>query len=506
MEIKDLIVIGGGINGVGIAADAAGRGLSVVLLEAQDLASATSSASSKLIHGGLRYLENYEFRLVREALAEREILLKMAPHIISPMRFCLPHRPHLRPAWLIRMGLFIYDHLVKRTSLPASNQCFFNQDSSILKPDITKGFQYSDCWVDDARLVIINAQEIVKKGGEVKTRMQVIHAKRHESYWIIKAKNILNGEIYTLHSKGLVNAAGPWVKELIDNNIEENLEETQNSLKYNVRLIKGSHIVVPRTHTLPLAFILQNEDKRIIFVIPWMNQFSIIGTTDIEYLDDPRKVTIDDNEIEYLLNIYNSYFKKPLNRKNIIWHYSGVRSLYDDQSKTAQKITRDYILSVSDKQGRLPLLSVLGGKITTYRKLAEHAMNKLMKYYPHAKGAWTSHIILSGGNIENMDNYLEHIKHMFPFLSEELAKRYIYTYGTCTEDLLNGIHTIQNLGEHFGHGLHEVELNYLIKKEWAMELDDIIWRRTKLGMWLNKDQKNRISKWLLANTSHKEEK
>lgn len=366
METKDLIVIGGGINGAGIAADAAGRGLSVLMLEARDLACATSSASSKLIHGGLRYLEHYEFRLVSEALAEREVLLKMAPHLAFPMRFRLPHRPHLRPAWMIRIGLFMYDHLGKRTSLPGSTGLRFGAES-VLKPEIVRGFEYSDCWVDDARLVLANAQMVVRKGGEVRTRTRAISAKRENGLWIVEAEDIDTGEKFTWQARGLVNATGPWVKHFFD-------EGMHLRSPYGIRLIKGSHIVVPRVHTQKQAYILQNEDKRIVFVIPWMDEFSIIGTTDVEYNGDPQKVAIDDNEINYLLNAYNAHFKKTLSRDDIVWTYSGVRPLCDDESDSPQAITRDYTLDIHDEQGQAPLLSVFGGKLTTYRKLAEHAL------------------------------------------------------------------------------------------------------------------------------------
>ena len=324
METKDLIVIGGGINGAGIAVDAAGRGLSVLMLEANDLACATSSASSKLIHGGLRYLEHYEFRLVSEALAEREVLLKMAPHLAIPMRFRLPHRPHLRPAWMIRIGLFMYDHLGKRTSLPGSNGLRFGSES-VLKPEIVRGFEYSDCWVDDARLVLANAQMVEKKGGEVKTRTRATAARRENGLWIVEAEDIDTGEKFSWKARGLVNATGPWVKQFFDDGMHL-------PSPYGIRLIKGSHIVVPRVHTQKQAYILQNEDKRIVFVIPWMDEFSIIGTTDVEYKGDPKNVEIDESEVNYLLKVYNAHFKKQLSRDDVVWTYSGVRPLCDDES------------------------------------------------------------------------------------------------------------------------------------------------------------------------------
>ncbi len=386
METKDLIVIGGGINGAGIAADAAGRGLSVLMLEAQDLACATSSASSKLIHGGLRYLEHYEFRLVSEALAEREVLLKMAPHIAFPMRFRLPHRPHLRPAWMIRIGLFMYDHLGKRTSLPGSTGLRFGANS-VLKPEIKRGFEYSDCWVDDARLVLANAQMVVRKGGEVLTRTRATSARRENGLWIVEAEDIDTGKKYSWQARGLVNATGPWVKQFFD-------EGMHLPSPYGIRLIKGSHIVVPRVHTQKQAYILQNEDKRIVFVIPWMDEFSIIGTTDVEYKGDPKAVKIEESEINYLLKVYNTHFKKQLSRDDIVWTYSGVRPLCDDESDSPQAITRDYTLDIHDENGKAPLLSVFGGKLTTYRKLAEHALEKLTPYYQGIGPAWTKESVL----------------------------------------------------------------------------------------------------------------
>lgn len=488
METKDLIVIGGGINGAGIAADAAGRGLSVLLLEAQDLACATSSASSKLIHGGLRYLEHYEFRLVGEALSEREVLLKMAPHIISPLRFRLPHEPHLRPAWMIRAGLFMYDHLGKRVSLPASRGLRFGPESA-LKPEMTRGFEYSDCWVDDARLVVLNAQEVERHGGKVHTRTKVTRARRVDGLWLVEAEDALTGETHSWQAKGLVNAAGPWVRSFFD-------EGLSLPSPYGIRLIKGSHIVVPKVHNEPQAYILQNQDHRIVFVIPWMDEFSIIGTTDMEYHGDPRHVSINDDEVDYLLDIYNRYFKKPLTRDDIVWSYSGVRPLCDDESDSPQAITRDYTLAIDDDHGRAPLLSVFGGKLTTYRKLAEHALDKLAKFYPQAGKAWTQQAILPGGDIQgSRDEYASRLRQHYN-LPESLARRYSRTYGSQTERLLGDAHSVGELGEHFGHMLYEAELRYLVEQEWVVSLEDALWRRTKLGMWLDENQQQRVSAWL----------
>ncbi|EAW8539548.1 glycerol-3-phosphate dehydrogenase [Salmonella enterica] len=491
METKDLIVIGGGINGAGIAADAAGRGLSVLMLEAQDLACATSSASSKLIHGGLRYLEHYEFRLVSEALAEREVLLKMAPHIAFLMRFRLPHRPHLRPAWMIRIGLFMYDHLGKRTSLPGSTGVRFGADS-VLKPEIVRGFEYSDCWVDDARLVLANAQMVVRKGGEVLTRTRATAARRENGLWIVEAEDIDTGKKYVWQARGLVNATGPWVKQFFD-------EGMHLPSPYGIRLIKGSHIVVPRVHNQKQAYILQNEDKRIVFVIPWMEEFSIIGTTDVEYKGDPKAVKIEESEINYLLKVYNAHFQKQLGRDDIVWTYSGVRPLCDDESDSPQAITRDYTLDIHDENGKAPLLSVFGGKLTTYRKLAEHAMEKLASYYPGIGPAWTKTCVLPGGDIDgSREDYAAKLRRRYPFLTESLARHYSRTYGSNTEWILGEATSLLDLGEDFGHEFYEAELKYLVDHEWVRRTEDAIWRRTKEGMWLTAEQQSRITQWLAA--------
>lgn len=497
METKDLIVIGGGINGAGIAVDAAGRGLSVLMLEANDLACATSSASSKLIHGGLRYLEHYEFRLVSEALAEREVLLKMAPHLAIPMRFRLPHRPHLRPAWMIRIGLFMYDHLGKRTSLPGSKGLRFGSES-VLKPEIVRGFEYSDCWVDDARLVLANAQMVEKKGGEVKTRTRATAARRENGLWIVEAEDIDTGEKFSWKARGLVNATGPWVKQFFDDGMHL-------PSPYGIRLIKGSHIVVPRVHTQKQAYILQNEDKRIVFVIPWMDEFSIIGTTDVEYKGDPKNVEIDESEVNYLLKVYNAHFRKQLSRADVVWTYSGVRPLCDDESDSPQAITRDYTLDIHDVDGQAPLLSVFGGKLTTYRKLAEHALEKLAPYYKGIGPAWTKGAVLPGGDIgDNRDDYAAKLCRRFPFITEGMARHYARTYGSNIELFLGDAKDIADLGEHFGHELYEAELRYLVEHEWVRRLDDAIWRRTKEGMWLNAEQQSRVAQWLLQNAGKRE--
>ncbi|MEI4269993.1 MAG: glycerol-3-phosphate dehydrogenase [Candidatus Dasytiphilus stammeri] len=491
--LKDLIVIGGGINGVGIAADAAGRGLSVLVLEAHDLACATSSASSKLIHGGLRYLEHYEFKLVSEALSEREIILKSAPHIVCPLRFRLPHCSHLRPAWMIRMGLFIYDHLRRNISLPKSKSIRFCENSSVLETYISRGFEYSDCWVDDARLVVSNAQEVIRHGSEVHTRFRVIGAKRENNLWHVTAEDIDSGKIVIWRSKGLVNAAGPWVNKVLE-------EVVKRPSQYRLRLIKGSHIVVPRIHAEPYAYILQHTDHRIIFVIPWMEAFSLIGTTDIEYKDNPKNPIISEEEISYLLEVCNHYFKKKIYKQDIIWSYSGVRPLYDDKSNKPQYITRNYVLDLNEFQGKTPLISIFGGKITSYRKLAEQVLNMLAKFFPHTGAAWTQNNILPGGHLgRNRVHYANYLYERYGFLGQSLAKRYAYTYGSNSELILKDISKISDLGENFGHDFYEAELHYLVKNEWVYTIEDAIWRRTKLGIWLTQLQQKRIVEWLNFN-------
>lgn len=371
-EHYDLVVVGGGINGVGIAADAAGRGLKVALFEARDLASATSSNSSKLIHGGLRYLEHYEFRLVKEALAEREVLLGMAPHIARPMRFRLPHRPHLRPAWMIRAGLFLYDNLAKRDKLKGScGVRFLPQDG--LTAGISKGFEYSDAWVDDARLVVLNAMMARDKGADVQTRTRCVKAVRGSKHWTLTLERE-GGEQFNVTCRGLVNAAGPWVKTFYDESLHEKSPR-------GIRLIKGSHMIVPRIHEREEAYILQNEDNRIVFVIPYQQDYSLIGTTDVEHKGSPREAKISDAEINYLCKVVNAHFTRQIAPKDVIWIYAGVRPLCDDESDSPQAVTRDYTLELSGESDGAPLLSVFGGKLTTYRKLAQAACNKLKPWF-----------------------------------------------------------------------------------------------------------------------------
>ncbi|MDD1509757.1 glycerol-3-phosphate dehydrogenase [Pseudomonas sp. CNPSo 3701] len=487
-EVYDIAVVGGGINGAGIACDAAGRGLSVFLCEKDDLARHTSSASSKLIHGGLRYLEHHEFRLVREALAEREVLLAKAPHIVSPMRFILPHRPHLRPAWMIRAGLFLYDNLGKRKALPRSRGLTFGAKSP-LKPGITKGFEYSDCWVDDARLVVLNAMAARENGAHVHTHTRCVSARRNQGAWEVDLERA-DGSRFSIRAKALVNAAGPWVARFIR-------DDLQQKSPYGIRLIQGSHFVVPRLYDGKEAFILQNEDRRIVFAIPYLDRFTLIGTTDREYQGDPATVSISDEETDYLLKVVNDHFRKSLSRDDIIHSYAGVRPLCDDESDEPSAITRDYTLSLSAQGNEPPLLSVFGGKLTTYRKLAESAMAQLAPFFPNMKARWTADAPLPGGeNMQSRESLIEALRARHSWLNADLAKRWAVTYGSRTWLLLENVQSESDLGEHFGHDLYAREVDYLREQEWAIEVDDILWRRSKLGLFLTAAERSRLEAYL----------
>ncbi|MGY4490138.1 glycerol-3-phosphate dehydrogenase [Pseudomonas sp. TE3610] len=492
-EVYDVAVIGGGINGVGIAADAAGRGLSVFLCEKDDLASHTSSASSKLIHGGLRYLEHYEFRLVREALAEREVLLAKAPHIVKPMRFVLPHRPHLRPAWMIRAGLFLYDHLGKREKLAGSRSLKFGADS-VLKNEITRGFEYSDCWVDDARLVVLNAQSAREHGAHLHTRTRCLNARRIKGLWHVHLERA-DGSLFSIHAKALVNAAGPWVAKFIRDDLK--LESP-----YGIRLIQGSHLIVPKLYEGEQAHILQNEDQRIVFTIPYMERFTIIGTTDREYTGDPAKVSITEAETDYLLKVVNAHFKKQVQRSDILHTYSGVRPLCNDESDNPSAVTRDYTLALSGGADDAPLLSVFGGKLTTYRKLAESAMAQLAPFFKHMKGSWTASAPLPGGEQMTTPQALaQSLVAKHAWLPVELARRWAITYGSRSWKLLEGAQGLDDLGELIGFNLYAREVDYLCREEWAVEAVDILWRRTKLGLFTSAAEQQKLADYL-ARTLH----
>ncbi len=495
-EIYDLAIIGGGINGVGIAADAAGRGLSVFLCEKDDLASHTSSASSKLIHGGLRYLEHKEFRLVREALAEREVLLAKAPHIIRPMRFIMPHRPHLRPAWLIRTGLFFYDHLGKREKLLGSNNVYFKEDSP-LNSAITRGFEYSDCAVDDARLVVLNAMHAREKGAEISTRTRCVSARREEQHWIVDLENA-QGQ-FQIKAKALVNAAGPWVAKFIQHDL-------QLKSPYGIRLIQGSHIIVPKLYEGEKAFIMQNDDRRIVFAIPYLNDFTMIGTTDHEYQGDPAQVKITQQEIDYLIAVSNAHFNKQLVQADIVSTFAGVRPLCDDESDNPSAVTRDYTLALSKGEGeQAPLLSVFGGKLTTYRKLAESAMQQLKTFFPEMQGSWTATQALPGGeNMESVEQLMQEIRAQITDVSDALAKRWACAYGSRVWNFLGGVTSVEQLGQHFGQGLYVKEVDYLCTAEWVTTSQDVLWRRSKLGLSFTQKEIETLDTYLTVKTHSNE--
>ncbi|MCK0714703.1 glycerol-3-phosphate dehydrogenase [Chromohalobacter sarecensis] len=485
-DILDLFVIGGGINGTGIANDAAGRGLRVALSEQQDLASATSSASSKLIHGGLRYLEHREFRLVREALHEREVLLRKAPHIVWPLRFILPHQPHLRPAWMIRTGLFLYDHLSQRASLPASKGLRFDALSP-LKPDIKRGFEYSDCWVDDARLVVLNAMQAREHGADIQVGSRCIGAQEEDGLWHITLEDVTTGKRRVRYARALVNAAGPWVEQVVR-------ENAQRDSRYGVRMIQGSHIVVPRLNTDERAYILQNQDRRIVFVLPYQQDYSLIGTTDVRYQGDPAQVSASRQEIDYLLDVVNQHFTQTLSHDDIVTTFSGVRPLCDDESADPSAMTRDYTLDL-DVRGA-PLLSVFGGKITTYRKLAEAALEQLKPYFTEMGSPWTAEASLPGGDIDSREAFSMQLVRDYPFLGEARARRFASSYGALCLRFLHGVSREDQLGDAFGAGLTQAEVDYLVREEWAHSPDDILWRRTKLGLRFTPEQHQHLTAYL----------
>jgi len=492
----DMVVIGAGVNGAGIARDAAGRGLSVLLCEKDDIAQGTSSRSGKLVHGGLRYLEYYEFRLVREALKEREVLLENAPHIIWPMRFVLPHNRELRPAWMIRAGLFLYDHLGGRRRLPGSRGLKLRQcpEGEPLKEEYTKGFEYSDCWVDDSRLVIFNALDAQRCGAEVLTRTTCENAERRNDVWEVTLRQMNTGERRHVRARCVVNAAGPWVDRVL-----------KSSLGYEgpdrVKLVKGSHIVVPKPYRGGQAYLLQNTDKRVIFVNPYEGDKLLIGTTDILYEGDPDRVAIEQEEIDYLCGVVNRYFRTPISSKDVVSSFSGIRPLFDDKAENPSAVTRDYVFDITDDNGEAPLLSVFGGKITTYRRLAEHALERLAQYFPGMGSAWTDGRALPGGDIPNadFDIYLDRLRDRFPVIPDVTLRRLGRAYGTITERILNGAERLDDLGHHFGADLYERELRYLVEEEWAGTAEDVLWRRTKLGLRFSAEETRALGGWLQSN-------
>ncbi len=474
----DIFVIGGGINGCGIARDAVGRGYSVCLAEMNDLASGTSSASTKLIHGGLRYLEYYEFRLVREALMEREVLWALAPHIIHPMRFVLPYAKGLRPAWLIRLGLFLYDHIGGRKLLPATRTLDMRRDVAgrPLKPGFTTAFEYSDGWVNDARLVVLNARDAADRGAAIHVRTKVVAARREGDSWLVTLEDRSSGARSEVRARLIVNAAGPWVDHVLTDAIGRNDA-------HHVRLVQGSHIVVKKKFDDPRAYFFQNRDGRIIFAIPYEDDFTLIGTTDQDYPGDPHTVVISESEIDYLCAAASEYFVEPVKRADIVWTYSGVRPLYDDGASKAQEATRDYVLKDEAATGA-PAINVFGGKITTYRRLAESMLAKIEHHLGKKGEPWTATKPLPGGEFPatGFEAELGRLTAAFPFLAAAHARRLLRLYGTRAFILLGDAKTSEDLGRHFGADLFEAEIRYLIAHEWAASAEDILWRRTKLGL------------------------
>ncbi len=496
-RIFDLAIIGGGINGCGVARDAAGRGNSVFLCEMNDLASGTSSWSTKLVHGGLRYLEYYEFRLVREALIEREILWQIAPHIIRPLRFVLPHHAGLRPAWLLRLGLFLYDHIGGRNLLPPTRTVDLAHDAvgkPLLPNRYRKGFEYSDCFVDDARLVVLTARDAADRGAEIRTRARAVEIRQADRLWQVTVQDKASGARHTIQARALVNAGGPWVEEVLASGAGVNA-------RAKVRLVQGSHIVVRKLYDHDRAYMFQNSDGRIVFVIPYQEDFTLIGTTDRDFEGDPATVKASAEEIKYLCDSVSEYLAKPVRPEDVVWTYAGVRPLYDDGASEAKAATRDYVFEL-DTPGDAPLLSIYGGKITTYRRLAEEALERLAPYLRSAmaKEGWTAKAPLPGGDMDVSAIAAlaaELVRH-YPFLSQATANRLAHAYGTRATKLLGKAKSMTDLGQSFGAGLTEAEVRYLMANEWAVSAEDIVWRRSKLGLRLSPAEVAAIDEWMAA--------
>ena len=490
----DLLIIGGGINGAGIARDAAGRGLSVLLVEKNDLAAATSSASSKLIHGGLRYLEQYEFRLVAEALSEREVLLNIAPHLVHPLRFVMPHVPELRPRWMIRAALYLYDHLGRRTRLASSHGVDLNASpyGAGLNPAVKKGFVYSDCRVDDARLVVVNAMSAHALSAQIATRTECLFAKRAGLRWQARMRDA-DGVTRTVTAAALVNAAGPWVKQVLN-------ERLHQSSADNVKLVKGSHIVVPKQYEGEHACILQNDDRRVVFMIPYEEKFTLIGTTDVALSGDPSDPAASAEEIAYLCRAANRYLARPVAPADVLWNYAGVRPLYDDGSANPSAITRDYTLRLDADAGAAPVLSVFGGKITTYRKLAEHALAKLEQWFPDMRSAWTAGTPLPGGELpQGWEKFTEvELRDRYPWLQDAVRRALARRHGAAVSEVVADARAVGDLGTYFGAELFAREIDYLIEHEWARTAEDILYRRTKTGLHLTADQRSTVAQYVAA--------
>lgn len=492
-QTVDLLVIGGGINGVGVARDAAGRGLSVILAEKDDLGQGTSSRSGKYIHGGLRYLEYYEFRLVREALIEREVVLEAAPQLTWPLRLCLVHSPEQRPRWLIRLGVFLYDHLGGRKRIPATKSLRLNQvpEGAPVRDQYRNAFAYYDVWVDDARLVLLNARDAARRGAQILTRTRVTSARRDGAEWIATLQGN-DGSATTVRARAIVNTAGPWVEQVLGNVAGVNSQK-------RIRLVKGSHIIMKRWWQGDHGYVLQAPDKRLIFVNPYFDDLALVGTTDIPFDGKPEDVAIDASETTYLLGILNRYFKTNLTPDDVTWAYSGVRPLFDDDAdKGASAVTRDYAFELDGGADRAPILSAFGGKLTTYRKLSEAALRQLRPFFAQMTGDWTRTAPLPGGDIENadFDQWLPQFHARHPWLPPALARHYGRCYGTEADTLLSGATSVADLGQHFGENFYAREAEWLMREEWAQTAEDILYRRTKHGVFLSDAQKQSVEEWV----------
>jgi glycerol-3-phosphate dehydrogenase len=493
----DLLVVGGGVNGAGIARDAAGRGLRVCLIEQRDLASATSSASTKLIHGGLRYLEYGELGLVREALKERERLLAIAPHIVRPLRFVLPHAPGLRPRWEIRLALLAYDHLGGRRRLAPTRSLYLARDPAgeALQPRYERGFAYSDCRVDDSRLVVLNTLDAFERGARILTHTRLESARAGPQGWLAECTDLRAGHRVGIHARALVNASGCWVESV---RRAVGLPDDDR-----LRLVKGSHIVVPRLYDGEQAYLLQNPDRRVVFAIPYEGRLTLIGTTDVPYDGELADVRICDAEIDYLCESVNRYFMRRITASDVVWHYSGVRALHNEGASSAQSATREYDLELERPGGAAPLVTVIGGKISTYRSLAEAALRKLEPLVGALRAPWTDRAPLPGGDLPggSLERFLEDALRRWPFLPRPLASRLAHAYGTRMERLLGRAADLDALGAHFGGGLTAAEVDYLRAHEWAVTAEDILWRRSKLGLHVPADAAATLARHLEASSA-----
>jgi glycerol-3-phosphate dehydrogenase len=492
MEQYDVLVIGGGVNGCGIARDAVGRGLKVALVEQGDLAAETSSSSTKLFHGGLRYLELYEFGLVKKALIEREVLLRNMPHISWPMRFVIPHLKGMRPKLMLRAGLFIYDYIGGRKLLPPTKTVHLNKDplGDPLVDAIKIGFEYSDCWVDDARLVVLNARDAAARGAQIMVRTKFTTAKPKDGQWVASLKDMNTGKTKRVQARILINAGGPWVKTIIEDQLKSTTPE-------KIRLVRGSHIIVPKIYAHDRAYFFQIDDGRLVFTIPYENDFTLIGTTDVDHEGDPMNPQCSPEEAAYLCDVVSNNFKKPITTDDIVWTYAGVRPLNDGDEGDAKSASRDYEIKVREIDGS-PLINIFGGKITTFRKLSEEVVAELAPFTQMIGKPWTHHAHLPGGDfaLQQKDELIAQFRWDFPFLGEDQVRRMFKAYGTQATEMLKGMTSAKQMGKHFGAGLTEVEVYWLMNHEWAQTAQDVVWRRTKLGLRLTKRQITALDVWM----------